>query len=147
MFCTTVLVLSLLAPATPGAPDHTRIGGKADIIPDKVIGDLSGYYVCDGQEGPGKKYKGIAVITKKDDLYVIQWVIGGGVNFLGVGIRNDNMLAAGWSMQVGDKGLLRGVNLYRIEPGPRLIGRWAALPSDGTMRTETLTFLKKIDDE
>jgi len=148
MFPSSLLVLSLLALATPGVSDNTKNIAKADFFGEKIVGDLSGYYVCDGQEGPDKSYKGIAVINKKGDIYLIQWVVGAGLNFTGVGIRSDNTLAAGWAMPVGDKGsLMRGVNIYRIEAGPKLIGRWAAVPSDGTMRSETLTFLKKIDDD
>jgi hypothetical protein len=120
---------------------------RADFITEPVIGDLSGYYVCEGQEGPGKTYRGLAVITKKGDMYLMQWVMGS-VNFSGVAIRNDTILAASWAMAVGDKGtIVRGINMYRIEPGPRLIGRWAVSSSDGTIRTETLTFLKKLDDD
>ncbi len=47
----------------------------------------------------------------------------------------------------GDKGLVRGVNLYRIEPGPRLVGRWATLPGPGYMQNESLTFLKDLEEE
>jgi hypothetical protein len=148
MLSTSLLMLSMLAPATPGNPDITnnKPQAKADFVPEKIVGDISGYYVCEGTEGPNKKYKGIAVITKKEDIYVIQWVIGP-LNFYGVGIRQDNTLAASWAI-TGDKGgVVRGVNLYQIEPGPRLSGRWAALPSDGTIRTETLKFLKKLEDD
>ena len=38
--------------------------------------DLSGYYTCKGQEAGGKNYNGVCVLTKKNDVYVIQWVIG-----------------------------------------------------------------------
>jgi hypothetical protein len=145
---TSLLMLSLLAPATPGHPDiiNNKPQAKADFVPEKIVGDISGYYICEGSEGPNKKYKGIAVITKKEDIYLIQWVIGS-VTFYGVAIRQDNTLAASWAIPSDKGGVVRGVNLYQIEPGPRLSGRWAALPSDGTLRTETLRFLKKLDDE
>jgi len=149
MFFTSLFVFSLMALATPGTADHTKLTvAKADFFADKVIVDLSGYYVCEGQEGPDKGYKGIAVISKKGDVYLIQWVIGTGTSFHGVGIRNETTLSAAWAMPMGDKGtLVRGVNMYRIEAGPRLIGRWATVPTDGTIRSETLTFLKKLDDD
>jgi hypothetical protein len=148
MFSTSLLALSLLAPATPGIPDvtSTKAAAKADYIPPKEIGDISGYYVCEGSEGPGKRYKGIAVITKKEEIYIIQWVVGS-TNFIGVGIRQENTLAASWAIAQDKGGVIRGVNLYQIEPGPRLVGRWAALPSNGMVRTETLTFLKKLEDD
>jgi hypothetical protein len=149
MVCTSLLVLSLLTPVTPGTPDIRAVkpAAKADFIPDKMVGDITGYYICEGSEGPGKKYKGIAVITKKEDVYLIQWIIGPGASFYGVGIRQDNTLAASWALPTEKGTVVRGVNLYQIEPGPRLAGRWAALPSDGTLRSETLTFLKKLEDD
>lgn len=149
MVYTSLLVLSLLLPEAPGNPDITiaKSSAKADLVPAKVIEDITGYYICEGNEGPGKKYKGVAVITKKNDVYLIQWIIGPGANFYGVAIRQDNTLAASWAIPSEKGTVMRGVNLYRIEEGPRLIGRWAALPSDGSVRSETLTFLKKIEDD
>jgi len=64
-----------------------------------------------------------------------------------VGIRQGNTLATSWAM-IADKGaLVRGVNLYKIETGPRLTGRWATIPGPGVVQTETLTFLKNLDAE
>ncbi len=145
MFCTTLLVATLLTAPT-NRPD-AKTTGKADTFKDKEAGDISGYYTCKGSEGLGKNYSGIAVITKKRDVYLIQWVIGAGGGYFGVGIRQGDTLAASWAIP-GDKGgVVRGVNLYRIEPGPRLIGRWTAIPGDGAVKTETLTFLKRLDEE
>jgi hypothetical protein len=145
----SLFALVLTALISPNSADNTKvITARADFIADRTIVDLTGYYICEGQEGPDKNYKGVAVITKKGDVYLIQWVIGSGTSFHGVGIRNDSTLSAAWAMPVGDKGtLMRGVNMYRIEPGPRLVGRWATAPTDGTVRSETLTFLKKLDDD
>ena len=45
--------------------------------------------------------------------------------------------------------IVRGINLYRVESttnGPRLVGRWASLPGPGVQQNETLTFLKKLED-
>ncbi|HYV36978.1 MAG TPA: hypothetical protein VE988_14825 [Gemmataceae bacterium] len=145
MFATSLVVLSLLSPATPANTDYLKMLAKADFIAEKPAADLSGYYTCEGQEGPDKRYKGIAIITKIGDAYMIQWVIGAGTSYSGVGIRNDNVLSAGWALPQGDKGLVRGITVYRVEPGQRLVGRWVALPGEGTIRTETLTFLKKLE--
>ena len=46
-----------------------------------------------------------------------------------------------------ERGMVRGVNLYRIEAGPRLVGRWATVPGPGVMQSETLTFLKGLEAE
>jgi hypothetical protein len=111
--------------------------------------DLSGYYTCKGQEAAGKAYSGIVVLTKKNDVYLIQWIVGGGANFSGIAIRQNNQLAASWAI-ASDRGLVRGVNLYRVEStssGPRMVGRWSSVPGPGVQQNETLTFLKKLDEE
>ncbi len=107
--------------------------------------DISGYYVCQGLEAGGKKYSGVTVINKKNEVYLVQWVIGSGSTFTGIGIRQGNTLAVSWALP-GDKGgLVRGVNLYKIDSGPRLSGRWATIPGPGQMQSETLTFLKALE--
>src|SRR5438445_38442 len=49
--------------------------------------DISGYYTCKGQEAGGKNYSGIVTLTKKNDVYLISWVVGGGSTFNGIAIR------------------------------------------------------------
>ena len=83
------------------------------------VGDLSGYYTCRGEETSGKKYSGVAVITKKNDVYLVQWMVGSGSTFTGVAVRQGSTFAASWAMTT-EKGIVRGVNLYRIETGPRV---------------------------
>ncbi len=122
---------------------------KADVkkaVQSSEVGDISGYYSCRGVEAGGKKYNGIAVIIKKSDVYLIQWMVGGGSTFSGVAIRQGDTLAASWALPA-ERGIIRGVNLYRIESGPRLVGRWASAPGPGILQSETLTFLKKLDLE
>ena len=127
-------------------------GAKGGIAPRPNIpeaADVSGYYVCKGQEAGGKKYNGIVVLNKKNDVYLISWVVGGGSTFNGIAIRQGDSLAASWTMTT-ERGLVRGINLYRIEAGkdgPRLIGRWASVPGPGLQLEETLTFLKKLEVE
>ena len=138
----------LLALSTTGMfnPDD-----KAGTRPEKAgledtVGDLSGFYTCKGKEVGGKNYSGVAIITKKNEIYVIQWMITGGSTFTGIAIRQGNTFTASWAIP-GERGTIRGVNLYRVETGPRLSGRWATLPGPGYLQTETLTFLKKLDEE
>ena len=50
-------------------------------------------------------------------------------------------------MLPGERGTIRGINLYKIEAGPRLVGRWATLPGPGYLQNETLTFLKAAEPE
>ncbi len=113
------------------------------------VGDISGYYTCKGLEVGGKSYNGVTVISRKGDVYVVQWMVGTGSTFTGIGIRQGNTLAASWALP-GERGLVRGVNVYRIETssaGPRLVGRWASMPGNGALQSETLTFLKQMEEE
>lgn len=133
---------ALLANRTdlPASPQVSKLTA------DEHIGELSGYYVCKGRETSGKNYSGIAVISKQNDVYLVQWVVGAGSTFVGIGIRQGDTLAASWAIP-GDKGVVRGVNLYKIEPGPRLVGRWASMPGPGRLQDEILTFLKPLDPQ
>jgi hypothetical protein len=140
------LVLFAAAGLAPDRIDTARLSGRADRPGDQEVVDIAGYYTCRGREANGKPYTGIAVITKAKEIYVVQWTIGVGSTFVGVGIRQGNTLAVSWA-QGADKGVVRGINLYRIEKGPMLNGRWATLPGDGTLKTETLTFLKRLGEE
>jgi hypothetical protein len=147
MFHTTLLIATTVFMSSANRPDGGKAPSKADDFKTKEIGDLSGYYTCVGKEGPGKTYTGVAVITKKNDVYVVQWIIGIGAGFIGVGIREGDSLACSWAIGDSKGVVVRGINLYRIESGPRLVGRWTAFPGDGSIRTETLTFLKRLGEE
>ena len=141
-----LLVVTSLAFLTNGSPQAPP--AKADTaksVPQEV-GDISGYYSCKGVEAGGKSYSGVAVIAKKNDVYLVQWMVGGGSTFSGVGIRQGDTLSASWALPA-ERGIIRGINVYRIETGPRLVGRWASVPGPGIVQTETLTFLKKLDPE
>jgi hypothetical protein len=142
---TTLLATATLIFTTTHRPDVGKVALKPENGKPKEAADITGYYACRGSEGPGKTYTGVAVISKKNDVYLIQWVVGVGAAFYGVGIRDGDMLSCSWALP-GDKGVVRGANLYRIETG-RLVGRWTALPGDGRIRTEVLTFLKKLEEE
>jgi len=139
-----VMSSSPLELATPDVKTPNGDKKKATLAPD--VAEISGYYVCKGQEAAGKNYTGVAVITKKADIYIVQWMVGTGSGFSGIGIRQGNTLAVSWTLQNAN-GMVRGVNLYRIDSGPRLTGRWATLPGPGVMQSETLTFLKGLDED
>jgi hypothetical protein len=141
---TLAVVLAVMS-SSPGDTTTQPPGAKVKPVVNDVA-DITGYYTCKGQEAAGKSYTGIAAITKKSDIYLVQWMVGSGSGFSGIGIRQGNNLAVSWSLQ-SERGTVRGVNLYRIETGPRLVGRWATLPGPGVMQTETLTFLKAMEEE
>ena len=142
-----VVALGALIALGANRPDSPIKQVKAEkITPDQEVGDLTGYYTCKGLETSGKSYSGIVVLSKKNDVYLIQWNCGGS-SFVGIGIRQGNTLAASWTLPGDGKGVIRGVNMYRIEPGPRLVGRWASLPGNGILQSETLSFLKHMEEE
>jgi hypothetical protein len=149
MYGSVLVVLSTLE--LFGNSADPQIGKAAPGLPkaQAEVADLSGYYTCKGQEAGGKAYSGICVLTKKNEVYLIQWVVGNGSNFNGIAIRQGNTLAASWSI-VSERGIVRGVNMYKVEStnnGAKLSGRWASVPGPGVQQTETLSFLKKLDTE
>lgn len=152
MYGSVFVLLSALPLISDTAKPQLNSDGKKTPATRQIEGDavdLSGYYTCKGQEAGGKSYAGIVVMTKKNDVYVMQWVVGGGANFNGIAIRQGSTLAASWSIPNKDGMIVRGVNMYRVDSttnGPRLIGRWASIPGPGVQQNETLTFLKKLED-
>lgn len=140
-----VLCILTACAASPTEPSGVapKKGGSSSATP--LVGDLSGYYVCKGQEVNGKTYTGVAMLIKKNEVYLIQWMVGGGSTFSGLAIRQGDTLAASWTMPSDRGGVVRGINMYRIDPGPRLVGRWSAVPGPGIMQSETLTFLRRLE--
>jgi hypothetical protein len=141
------ILLAMSALELFGAADNPQAKGPNIRQVETEIADLSGYYTCKGQEAGGKNYTGVVVLTKKNDVYLISWVVGGGSNFSGIAIRQGNTLSASWSLAT-ERGIVRGVNMYRVEntsSGPRLVGRWASVPGPGVQQNETLSFLKKLE--
>lgn len=149
MMSSSLLFLTLTLPfGSPDSPKDPPPKIQPMLVDEKV--DLSGYYTCKGQEAAGKVYTGVVMIEKKNEVYVLQWIVGGGSSFTGIGIRQGNSLAASWAIPNQAGAIVRGVNLYRVEAtanGPRLVGRWASMPGPGVQQTETLNFLKKLEDE
>ena len=100
------------------APGAAKIqAGKVE----EIAADISGYYVCKGKEAAGKEYSGVCVIAKKNDVYLVSWMIGTGSTFSGIGIRQGNTLAVSWALP-SDRGTVRGVNLYTVQAGGKALG-------------------------
>lgn len=147
MYGTTLLTFAALL--GPGAFPDTGPIRKSDskLVISKDVGDITGYYTCRGVDGKGGAYTGVAVISKQKEVYAVQWTIGIGSAFIGIGIRQGDTLAVSWAMPGDKAGVIRGINLYHIEPGPRLVGQWATLPGNGTINIETLSLLKRLQEE
>lgn len=115
--------------------------GQEKLKLEPLAGDLSGFYSVAGSDN-GKKYAGVCQLEKHGDIYVVQWSIRGN-SFTGVGVRSGDTLAVGWATPT-QGGVSRGVNVYRIESSKKLVGRWSALPGNGLVATETLSWLKEL---
>ena len=61
-------------------------------------------------------------------------------------MRQGNTLSVGWALPT-DKGVVMGVNVYKVVPGKALQGRWAAIPGNGQLQNETMAFLKAMDED
>jgi hypothetical protein len=122
--CVALLTLSVTAGLAFAADDET---------------DLSGLYLCEGQNPEGKGYQAIVQIVKHHDTYQVRWTFSGdGATAVGVGIRSGEVLAVSYVAQ--DIGLVA----YHIETG-RLVGRWTMPGADGAVFSETLTRTKAIE--
>src|SRR5260370_40351073 len=115
MFSTILFVVSTLQLIGATANPELAKNGPPSVRPvEPDMADISGYYTCKGQEAGGKNYSGICVLTKKSDVYLVSWVVGGGSNFMGIAIRQGKSFAASWSLTT-ERGIVKGVNLYRLE--------------------------------
>lgn len=125
--------------------DSDKLLLKREFKADPQVVDISGYYICKGSEASGKNYTGIAVIVRRGDVYVVTWVINASA-FTGIGVCHGDNFAVSWALQ-SDKGLIKGVNSYKIERGPYLSGVWSTFPGQGARNKEVLVFLKSMEAE
>jgi hypothetical protein len=123
-------VTSLLAQPLPPAAEET---------------DITGIYRCDGKNPNGTRYVGIVAIEKRGSAYALIWLIGDAPPIAGVGVRDGVILATTYANRT-PQGIGVAVTAYRIEKGPKLIGRFTELGGKGSVRTETLTFMKKLEE-
>ncbi len=105
--------------------------------------DISGYYKCEGDNPDGGKYRGVVKIEPNNKAYTLSWFLGGTDVSVGVGIRKGDTLAVSYACEL-PQGVAVAVVVYEIEKGPKLTGQFTELGGDGTVRTETLTFVKKL---
>lgn len=138
---TLLAVLALASPLLADAPP-ARVADAKPLAAEPA--DLSGFYWF-GTAAEDPTPEGVATIQRAGDSYLVQWVTAGGV-VQGVGVRTGDTLSVGWLTQEQGK-VIRGISVYRIvgaATGPRLVGRWTTIPGDGTIRLETLTWLRSL---
>lgn len=100
------------------------------VAADKV--DLTGKYKCEGKNPQGGTYTGTVEIKKKGDVYYLSWAIGPAETYEGIGLLEGDVLAVSYT---------GGVVAYKVEKGPKLVGRWTLSEGadKGKVFTETLT--------
>ncbi len=96
--------------------------------------DIAGLYRCEGAN-----YKGTVSIKKVGNSYKLKWKIGK-QGYVGVALREGNILSSSWLAGRRNSGVI----VYKIEKGPKLVGKFATYRGNGKTQKETLTFLKKI---
>jgi len=101
------------------------------VAADKV--DIVGKYKASGTNPDGKTYEGTVEIAKKGDAYTVDWKIGDSDEYKGIGILEGDVLSVSYY------GGVSGVVSYKIEKGPKLVGKWTFPEAGGKLYTETLT--------
>lgn len=88
------------------------VGGNANL--------LGTYTIKTGETPEKKKYTGTVQVGIKSGIYTFKWKTGGST-FEGLGLRNGDVLTAGFN-NTGDFGVLQ----YRIKKGGKVLtGQWA----------------------
>ncbi|HEV2912055.1 MAG TPA: hypothetical protein VGX92_01955 [Pyrinomonadaceae bacterium] len=83
--------------------------------------------------GAARGYAGTVNITASGDTYIVEWRLASGENYKGVGVRQGDLLAVGWSPGRGSV----AVATYR-QKGAVLKGVWA-IPGEKRLGAETLS--------
>lgn len=112
----------------------TVVSVAVPVASEENLQDITGLYQC-----VGENYEGTVAISKVDEIYHLRWTFGDQTH-VGVAIREGNLLASSWST-----GRNPGIVVYKIEPGPKLSGKYSDYPGDGRLRREWLTFMKPLE--
>ncbi len=96
--------------------------------------DVAGYYKCSSEDDNGNKTEGEAIIERQGDSYSVVYKRGGGIAFVGVGIRDGDTFSVGWRNQ-----LQSGISVYKIGAERKMTGMFTMLGGNGALHTETLT--------
>jgi uncharacterized protein (TIGR03067 family) len=103
--------------------------------------DITGTYRAEAIQDDGTKYVAEAVIERIGDAYIVTYKKGPVTAYIAVGIRHGDTFCIAWANQ----GQV-GVTLYKIEPGPRLVGQYTHLGGAGILNQEILTRARKTID-
>ncbi|MGL6073920.1 MAG: TIGR03067 domain-containing protein [Fimbriiglobus sp.] len=106
---------------------------------DETI-EIVGTYRSEITEPDGKKAESNAKIERRGDGYLITYMNGNRVQYIGTAIRRGNTLSMCWT-----NGPQAGISVYKIEAGPKLVGEYTPLGGLGAMAQEVLTPAKRAE--
>ena len=125
----------------PDAKDgFTLVTLKKPKPPADETVDIVGKYRSEMVDAMGKLTATDAYIEKRGDAYVITYKVDEKILFIGTAIRRGDQLSMSWV-----SGGQIGVSVYKIEPGPKLLGEYTILGGIGVTSKETLTPWRKVD--
>lgn len=104
--------------------------------------DLVGLYTCEGVNPDETPYRCAVEIAAQGDTFALRWRFNKGVEGIGIGIKQGEVLSVIFQLPDGSIGLTS----YRIT-GTTLTGVWT-MPGQSTVATETLhkTKAKSLED-
>ena len=85
-----LLAAGALLAAPPLAADD-KPAAKDDKAPSVV-----GKYDCAGEDVSGAEYRATVTIKKNGDAYAVEWDLGDGQTYVGVGVLTERTLAVAW---------------------------------------------------
>ena len=107
--------------------------------------DIQGVYEVESV-GDGEPYRGLAVIKKANDAYIMTQIVGAGMTQSAC-VRVGNAMSAAWVIKGPNGETVIGSTIYTIggrSGSPELTGRWVSLPGNGIVHREVLRFLKEL---
>ncbi len=96
--------------------------------------DVSGYYKYSSEDESGKSAEGEAIVERQGDSYSVVFKRGGGIAFVGIGIRDGDTFSVGWRNQ-----LQSGISVYKIGADRKMTGKFTLLGGNGELHNESLT--------
>ena len=120
-------------PAKAG-PNVMLFSVRHPVRPADEATAIVGKYKSETEEIEGVKMEFDVSIERRGDAYLITYAKQGRILYIGTGLRIGDVLSMAWATQ-GQA----GVSAYKIEKGPRLVGRYATLGGPGNTVKETLT--------
>jgi len=102
--------------------------------------ELAGAYRVESIGTDGKTQVSQAQIQKQGDAYVVVYHNNAAVQYVGVGIRQGDTFSLAWGRQNQI-----GVCHYKIERGPKLVGRYTIFGGPGVVLPEVMTRIPNVD--